>query len=47
MLVSGVKNCSVHNELVGLCGVEDRSVPESPGPLFSPSPPLVTDNVSY
>ncbi len=24
MLVSGVKNCSVHNELVGLCGVEDQ-----------------------
>ncbi len=36
----------MHNELVslvGFCwsGVVGRSVPEGPGPLFSPSPPLV------
>ncbi len=46
MLVSDIKNCSVHNELVGLwcCGpgVVGHSVPESPGPRFSSSPPLQT-----
>ncbi len=48
MLVSRVKNGSMHNELVGLwCGVlwtrsggVEHSVPKSQGLLFSPNPPL-------
>ncbi len=51
MLVSGVKNCSVHNELMGLwcCGpgVVGRSVPESPGPLFSLNLPLITNQMIF
>ncbi len=42
MLVSAVKIALISWWVYGVVG---RSVPKSPGPLCSPSPPLISDTV--